>query len=59
MEPESILRLLTPLAVIGVGIWLKITKTEEESILKIKKYWWLFFILGTFNFTYGFYKLFT
>jgi hypothetical protein len=51
MGVASILRLLTPLIIIGLGIWLKITKTEEASIVKIKKYWWVFIIIGIINFS--------
>lgn len=56
MESESTLRLLIPLIPIAIGIWLKITKTEEVSILKIKKYWLLLIILGIFNLSFNLYE---
>ena len=56
MEYESTLRLLIPLIPIAIGFWLKITKTEEESILKIKKYWLLFIILGILNLSFKLYN---
>ena len=56
MESESTLRLLIPLIPIAIGLWLKITKTQEESILKIKKYWLLFIILGVLNLSFNIYN---
>lgn len=56
MEFESTLRLLIPLIPISIGIWLKVTKTEEESINKIKKYWMLFIILGVLSFAFRIYN---
>ena len=44
MEFEIIYKLTIPIILVGIGIWLK--NTEEDSLSKIKEYWFLFIIIG-------------
>jgi hypothetical protein len=46
MEFGIILKLLIPIALIGVGIWLRLTEKSEQN--KMRKFWFLLIIMGIF-----------
>jgi hypothetical protein len=50
MELSVIFKLLIPVALIGVGIWLKKSENIEQN--KMRKLWWLFITIGTFLFIF-------
>lgn len=46
MELSVVFKLLIPVALIGVGIWLKLSEKTEQN--KMRKFWLLFIIIGIF-----------
>lgn len=47
MEIKYLIKLLLPVLTIMAGIYLKLSNQGSESF--IKKYWWLFIVLGLFQ----------
>ena len=47
MEFGIIIKLLIPIALIGVGIWLKSIGKDKPK--KIEKYWYIFILIGIFQ----------